>query len=415
MDQLISVGIALALGLLIGAERGWQEREAAEGSRIAGIRTFGLIGLLGGLLALITIRSEHSDILLGFAFLALAVTLIIAHSVDRGSERNYGVTTIIAALITFVLGILTVHGEKNIAVAAAVATTVVLTLKPVLHRWIQAIEGPEFNAALKLLLISVVLLPVLPDKGLGPWDAINPYEIWWMVVLIASISFVSYVSMKIFGPHHGLLLTGFLGGFASSTAVTLNYSRLARQLTIHRVLAAGILIASATMFPRVLLEIAVINHQLVPIIATPLLAMTTVNIIGAFWLWRRQPDDKSGPEVSLPKPFELLPALRFGLLLASIMLLAQAFKSWLGDTGIYVLAAFSGIADVDAITLSLARMAKNGLADNIAAHAIIIATLVNSSVKTALVFFIGGLPLFRYVVGVFMFILATGAISLAMI
>ncbi|MDH5326263.1 MAG: DUF4010 domain-containing protein [Gammaproteobacteria bacterium] len=408
MDQLISLGIALALGLLVGLERGWQEREAAEGSRIAGIRTFGLIGLLGGLWALLAGNSQYSDITLGFAFVGLAIILIVAHTVDRGSQRNYGVTTIIAALITFVLGILTVLGEKNVAVAAAVATTVLLSLKPVLHQWIQKIEILELTAALKLLLISVVLLPVLPDKGFGPWEALNPYEIWWMVVLIASISFISYVSMKLFGAHHGLLLTGFLGGIASSTAVTLNYSHMARTLNIHRVLAAGILIASATMFPRVLLEIAVINHEMIPLTATPLLAMTTVNVLGAFWLWRHQPDTLSPQELARSKPFELLPALRFGLLLVIIMLLAQAFKHWLGDTGIYVLAAFSGIADVDAITLSLARMARNGLADEIAANAIIIATIVNSAVKTALVYFIGGMPLFRYVIWVFLLILAVG-------
>ena len=409
MDQLISLGIALALGLLVGIERGWQERAAAEGSRIAGIRTFGLIGLLGGLWALLASNSQYSDITLGFAFVALAITLIVAHTVDRGTERNYGVTTIIAALITFVLGILTVLGEKSVAVAAAVATTILLSLKPVLHNWIQKVEVLELTAALKLLLISVVLLPVLPDQGFGPWQALNPYEIWWMVVLIASISFISYISMKLFGARHGLLLTAFLGGFASSTAVTLNYSHLARVLTIHRVLAAGILIASATMFPRVLLEITVINHSLVALTAPPLLAMTAVNIVGAFWLWRRQSDNLGNHNVTLPKPFELLPALRFGLLLVIIMLLAQAFKHWLGNTGIYVLAALSGIADVDAITLSLARMAKNGLAAETAAQGIILATIVNSAVKTALVFFIGGMPLFRYIIWVFLMIVLVGA------
>ena len=179
MQTLIDLGLALALGLLVGVERGWQERGAAEGSRIAGIRTFGLIGLLGGLWQLLA--GGAGDVLLGLAFLAFALLMVIAHAAEARVSNDYGVTTLVATLITFVLGALSVRGQQGVAASGAVVTAVILSLKPMLHHWLERIEPNELAAALKLLLISVVILPVLPDQGFGPWQALNPYELWWLV------------------------------------------------------------------------------------------------------------------------------------------------------------------------------------------------------------------------------------------
>ena len=179
VDTILSLGLALALGLLIGLERGWKERTAAEGSRIAGIRTFGLIGLLGGLWEILA--RGVSEILLGFAFLAFALLMVISHVAEARESKDYGITTLIAALITFVLGALSVRGHHTVAGASAVVTTIFLSLKPLLHSWLQNIEANELTAALKLLLLSAVILPVLPNQGYGPWQALNPYELWWPV------------------------------------------------------------------------------------------------------------------------------------------------------------------------------------------------------------------------------------------
>lgn len=406
MDPLVNLGIALALGLMIGSERGWQERRAEEGSRVAGIRTFGLIGLLGGLWALLA--QDMGETLLGFAFLGLTIVLVIAYRQGQQEGHDVGITTLIAALITFALGAFTVRGYAAPAAAGAVATTVLLSLKPTLHRWLSNLEAEEFYAALKLLLISVVLLPVLPNQGYGPWGVLNPYHIWWMVVLIAGLSFAGYIAMKAVGAERGILLTGLLGGLASSTATTLTFARLARHIRLGRVLAAGTLVASATMFPRVLVEVTVINPQLLPALIPPLGLMTLTSIVYGLWLWRRHRGQPHTGKLPLHNPLELKSALQFGLLLSVILVLAEAFRAWQGDTGIYLLAFVSGIGDVDAITLSMARMSTQDLPAEVAERAILIATLTNTLMKGVLVITIAGGEMTRSFLPGLVLVLAVG-------
>src|SRR6266508_2904997 len=223
MELLQRLGLSLFIGLLIGTERGWQERSATEGERVAGIRTVGLLGLLGGLWALLA--QELGTVLLGFSFLAVTLLMIVAHFLDVRAHRDVWITTVIAALLTFVLGATAVQGHEAVAAGGAVITTVILSLKSFLHGWLKKLEETELFAALKLLLMSVVILPWLPDRGYGPWDALNPYDIWFFVVLIAGISFVGYFAMKLAGSTQGIIVTRLLGGMVSSTAVTLSFSR----------------------------------------------------------------------------------------------------------------------------------------------------------------------------------------------
>jgi uncharacterized membrane protein (DUF4010 family) len=413
MPHLLDLGLALAVGLLIGTERGWQVRTAAEGSRIAGIRTFGLIGLLGGLWGLL--GAQLGDVLLGFAFAALTAILIFAHMAEQREDRDYGITTLIAALVTFALGALAVRDFPLVAAAGAVATATLLNLKPVLHRWLLQLEGQELQGGLKLLLISVVLLPVLPNQGYGPGEALNPYEIWWLVVLIAALSYAGYFAMKLAGTHHGVMLTGLLGGLVSSTAVTLNFSRLAQHVDLPKVLAAGILLASATMFSRVALEIGIVNRALLPVLIAPLLIMTIAAITGVAWLWRKREHNAVGEEMQRPKPLELLPALQFGVLLTVIMLLTQLAHNNLGEYGIYVLAAISGLADVDAITLSMARLAHGELDHAVAGRAVIIALLANTLSKSTLILLIAGRRLSRTLLPLMLAIVIAGILALLLI
>ena len=396
METLLNLGLALALGLLVGVERGWQERKAAEGSRIAGIRTFGLIALLGALCELLA--GATSEILLGIAFLGFALLMASAHVAETRTSKDYGVTTLIAALITFMLGALSVRGERVVAAAAAVITTIILSLKPILHRWLQRIAPQELTAALKLLLISVVILPVLPDRGYGPWQALNPHELWWLVVLIALISFAAYCAVKIAGTERGILLAGFLGGLVSSTGVSLQLSRLAGEGLQRNIIAAGILVASATMFVRVLFLAAIVNPGLAKLLGPPTFAMALWLFVAAV-LQTRKPERAALDSFKLRNPVELGQALQFGLLLAIIILASHAARAWLGEAGIYLLAAISGIVDVDAITISLSRLGLGEVSIRSAAFAVLTATMVNTLTKAALVAIIGGSKTAAHVAG----------------
>jgi len=386
-ETFIHLGIAIAIGFIIGLERGWKGRAAEEGMRVAGLRTFGLIGLLGGLWGLLA--ETLGQWLLGFAFLALAVLLVVGHAISVKATKDYGITTVVAALIAFALGALAVTGYMHIAAAGAIVTAMILRLKPVLHSWLTRLEYGELSAILKLALIWIVILPLLPNRGYGPWQAINPYEIWWMVVLIAGISFAGYVAIKTVGASKGLLITGFLGGLVSSTAATLNLSKLAQKKTRIATICAAILLAEAIMFPRILLEVSVVNPALLYPVLLPILLMTSVMVVGVFLLWRKKGQAQEG-ELPVTNPFQIKMALQFGLFLALVMLLAKAAMTWLGETGVYLVAFVSGFADVDAITLSLSSMAAKDLAPEAAINGIVIAAIVNTMFKTFLALFIAG-------------------------
>lgn len=382
------LGLALLVGLLIGVERGWQERATAEGGRVAGIRTFGLIGLGGGLVALLVGPGE--GIALAIAFAALAALIIAAHYVAHRHSETVGITTAVAALVTFLLGAAAGLGYMTAAAASAVVVSALLSIKPALHRWLQRLEYPELTGALKLLLISVVVLPVLPDRGFGPYLALNPYRIWLMVVLIAAISFVGYAAIRLIGPARGLLLTGLVGGLTSSTAVTLTYARLsARAPETAVLLAAGAGFACAIMFVRTLLVVGLLNLPLAGHLAWPLVAAAAVAFVVSALLARRPGSAAAEAPMAIANPFELGPALRFGALLAFIMVLAKAMPAWLGDGGLYLLAALSGLGDVDGIAVSMAETGGAAVALNVAAVTIGIAAAANTIAKAGFALAIG--------------------------
>ncbi|BCX81043.1 hypothetical protein MIT9_P0621 [Methylomarinovum caldicuralii] len=401
--------IALALGFLIGLERGWSKRELEPGRRIAGIRTFGLIALLGALTMLLARESSLWVITLAFA--GLGVLIAAVTYVEAQKTGEYGITTEVAAFIAFVLGALTMTPHVKLAAAAAVITTIVLGTKPVLHAWIRRLSPEELQAVFKLLLISVVLLPILPNRTFDPWNALNPYEIWWMVVLISAISFLGYFAIKIAGPGRGVLLTGLLGGLVSSTAVTLNLSRLARlQPGSERLLAGGIVIASTTMFVRILIVTLLLRPLLTEYLAAPLLAMTAAGYLGTWQLVRRRDGQAavSGAQSGLRNPFELDTALGFGLFLAFILWLTQVLRQWIGEAGVYLTAVLSGLTDVDAITLSLTRLAEDPALLAVAVRGILLAAVVNTLVKGGMAAVIGGWRLGTAVGGVFLGQIAVG-------
>ncbi len=389
------LAVALAIGLLVGLERGWKTRHREEGGRGLGFRTMALIGLAGGLAGLLV--EPLGGVLIGFLVLGLAVLLAVAYRVTSSRRGDVGLTTEVAAIATLLLAVMAGLGQLATAAAGAVIMVLLLGYKSQMHGWLKALNRPELYAAFKLLLISVVVLPLLPNRGFGPWQALNPYVIWWMVVLIATLSFAGYFAIRIAGARKGTLFTGLFGGLASSTATTLNLARLHRdsgeKSRTAKISAAGILLACGTMFPRMLLVASVVHAPLLCDLLWPVLVMTLLLFAPAgLYVWRAGQMEASD-DLLPTNPLELRSAVFFGAVLAAVMLLGRALTEWYGDAGIYVLAAASGIADVDAITLSLAQMAGTEVMLYSAGIGILIASVVNSLVKASMAWGVGGTAL----------------------
>lgn len=391
-EQFLRLGVALAIGLLLGLERGWHARALPEGQRVAGIRTFGIAGLLGGTAAVLS--ETFGALLIAVFFSALTALAVVGHWRASLRSPDVSITTTVALLVAFALGALAGVGELGVAASAAVIVTLLLGFKPELHGMLRRIERKELLATFRLLLISIVLLPVLPNQTVDPWEAVNPYRIWWMVVLVAGISYVGYFAIRLAGRRRGVLLTGLLGGVVSSTAVALNFARMARKnAPMQGLLAAGVGLAAATMFPRMLVMATIIAPSLFKHLVWPLLTASAVAFAGAAWLaWRSEgdPQERGGEGLEPRNPVELKVALPFGLLLALIMVLARAFREWFGDPGLYLLAGVSALGDVDAITLSLASMIERGeTTATVVASATMLAAATNTALKAVLVAAIG--------------------------
>ncbi len=380
--------VALAIGLLIGVERGWQERDSQEGQRVAGVRTYGLIGLLGGVLGVLSL--EFGSLIVGLGLIGLFILLGAFFLAKQMRQGSWSITSLVAALLVYLLGALAVTGQAIIASSLAVVMVLLLSNKPILHGWIRKLEAGELKAAIQLLLMSVVLLPVLPDQGYGPWQVLNPYKIWWMVVLIAGISFVGYFAMKIGGARRGILFTGLFGGLASSTAVTLHLSKLGKQASeIRSVIASAILIACGTMYLRMLILVAIINRSLLPDLWLPIMVMAILTYLPSLFWFHRDSHHIAGPVSAISNPLEIRTALGFGLLLAVVMFLGVFLRETLGDAGVLILSTVTGIADVDAIVLSLIGMAES-ISSQLFVLGCVIAAAMNNLLKALMAGVIGG-------------------------
>jgi uncharacterized membrane protein (DUF4010 family) len=397
-DLAFRLVAALLLGALIGLQRGWVARNLEAGERIAGIRTYALVGLLGGFSALLS--DELMPWVFPVAFLGVSAIALVAYRARLQHERNFSITGLVGLLLTFMLGGIAMSVSVFLAAAGAVVTALILDYKAEIHGLLTKLEEHELDAGLKLLLISVVILPLLPNQGYGPGSAINPYEIWWLVVLIAAISFVGYFAVRMAGARRGILFTSLFAGLSSTTALTLNFARLSRQAPqASRLLAAGILVACGTMFPRLLIYAYLINPEMISLLLLPVAMMALSLFIPAVFIWR-----KIGRTVSLEQPvldrnpLDLSTALYFAVLITVILLLGEWLRDSVGEAGIYVLAAASGIADVDAITLSLTRLSQSSISIETAVLGIVIASAVNNLVKAGLTIWLGDRTLWTLVV-----------------
>ncbi|MEA5512216.1 MgtC/SapB family protein [Crocosphaera sp. UHCC 0190] len=401
MDLTIATQLAIALiiGLIIGLERGWKTRKNPTGHGDGGLRNFGLSGLFGGIAALLA--AKWGIMILGVIFLGLSALVSISYVLTAQKSQDYGTTTEIALLITFALGAMVVSGWMLEAVAIAVIISWLLGLKEELHRYLILLQRQELIATLQLLLIAVVFLPLLPNQSMGPWQAINPRSIGLLVLLIAAISYIGYFSIRILGNHVGLLLTGLFGGIASSTALTLAFSRLAKQREdITILLAAGIALANGMMAPRLLIEIAVINPALAQQLMLPLIVLGINPLIcAAVLVWRLSPS-KSMTPLKLSNPVELGAALQYAALLAILSVLVHGAQAWFGEGGVYVLSAISGLADVDAVGISLAQAVNDNMSIKVGMIGTLLAVAMNTMVKVGMTAIIGGKILAYWCAGI---------------
>ena len=423
LELLLSLALALAIGLLIGLEREQSAPEAGDrkrGSFLGGARTYPLVALAGALSALLT---PHVGPWLVLVVLAgLFAFLGLSYADDIRSGRDRGLTSEIAFIVAFLLGalagtpaVLQPLGQRSLVLlSAAIVVSLALSLKPPLHAMAKQATKDDVFATLKFLVIAVVILPLLPNETFGPLDVLNPFKIGLMVVLIAGIDFVGYVLLRVLGPGRGLGVTGLVGGFASSTAVTLSMSNRARdEPKLAGACALAVVTASTVMCPRLLLAVAVVNRQLISGLGPPLIAMALAGAAAAWVLYRRSGKVRdTGGGLKLANPFELTSALKWGALFTAVLFLSKLATEQLGSGGSYVAGLVAGTTDVDAIALSMASLAKGAIEPQVAVTTIIIGAASNTVTKGILATVIGGVSYGKRVMGAFGAMIAAGGLAI---
>jgi uncharacterized membrane protein (DUF4010 family) len=400
----LQLAVALGLGLLVGLQRERMD------SAIAGIRTFALITLFGALAA------QLGRVFGGWmvaAGLVVVAAFVVAGNLARISkgDGDPGQTTELAAVLMYGIGAWVVVGAMPVAIALGGTVAVLLHLREPLHRFVERIGEGDLKAIMQLVVIALVVLPVLPDRAFGPYGVLNPYQIWWMVVLIVSLSLLGYVAYKLFGARAGTILSGLLGGAISSTATTVTYARRSKEAPeSSRLAAVVVMIASTVVFVRLLVEIAVAARDRFLELAPPLAAMLGVTVVLALaaWLAGRR-ENAEPPEPA--NPAQLKSALVFGALYAAVLLAVAFARERFGTAGLFTVAALSGLTDMDAITLSTARLVSGGGLDpGTGWRAILLAALSNLVFKAGTVAVLGSRRMLGRVAVLFGVALAGGGL-----
>jgi uncharacterized membrane protein (DUF4010 family) len=400
-EPLVSLAVALGVGLLIGLQRqhSAQQDGQPEGQYLGGIRTYPMYALAGGLCVLLA--QKLTLWLLPATLVVLTAPLILAYMQDLKEGKDRGLTSEVSFVLAFLLGVMScsdgviaIDRDRYLIVAAiGVAITTLLATKKPLHGLASRISSEDLYGTLQFLIMAVIVLPLLPNRPIGPLEIINPFSVGLMVVLMSGVSFIGYVAIKLVGAGGGLGLTGLIGGVVSSTAVTLSVSgRAKQQPTLADSCALAVMLASTVMGARVTLVISALNRELLKVILIPLAVMIASGLLVSivlFFLSRKHKEGAHG-EMEFKNPFEIGRALKFAAIFIVVMFISKAAAVHFGNTGTYIAALLGGLTDMDAITLSMARMAGSGLDMKIAAVAILIAAASNTVVKTSLATSLGG-------------------------
>jgi len=413
--------IAILIGALIGIER--EKRRGTEVT-IGGIRTFILLALLGAAGGFLS--EQFATVWPLLIVVALASLTVVAGFLIDVDERKgpIGLITELAAIAVALLGGLATLGQPALAVCLGIIVAALLAYKQPLHGLIDRIGWDDIFAGLRLLIASFIVLPLLPDRTVDPWQALNPRELWLLVVMISGLSMVGYVATRWLGPGRGTIITGLTSGLVSSTAATLAFSRQSREargIDAAHMLAIGTLIAWTVMFARVLVISFAVYPALLRQLVMPIAIMALASVASvAVLYWRhlrskKMKDDQNGgsADIAVTTPFSLTQAAKFGLLYAMILLLVKIAGDLDRQEGLYVIAALAGLTDVDAITLSMSQYARGGGAVPIVISAIVIATLTNTFVKAGMAATIGGAQYRRPILAATALIAAVGTAAIA--
>jgi uncharacterized membrane protein (DUF4010 family) len=374
---------ALAAGLLIGLERGWAQRAFGAGHRVAGFRTFGLVGLAGGIAGLLP------DLIAAVLLCAVALTLVAGY-VRKATDARLSATTTISGVLTLAIGLAAVRLGPVIALAAAAGAVALLSARSSMHALLRGLNEAEVEAVARFALVALVVLPLLPDAEFGPYGAWNPRRIWMVVVMVTAFGLVGYVAARRFGSARSALVVAGTGALVSSTAVTADYARrLAREPEARGALTAGIALASLVMFLRVQMVTLALVPRALPVLALLLAPAAVVAALFALLAWRRQ-NGAGGPPVRLGNPFDFAPALLLAALVALFSLVAHWALERFGGQGIAVVLGLTGLLDVDAAVMTLSGMPATAVSDATAGVVLAVPVLANTGVKAVLAIALGG-------------------------
>ncbi len=395
-ERLIGLGIALAIGLLVGLQREWAE------DKPVGIRSFALIALVGGLSALLLDQLGGWPIAAGL----VALGLILARHQQR--EQDGGVTTLVAALVVYLIGAAAVAGFWIHAAVLGGTVTLLLYWKEPMHQWVERIGSDDFRIIARFVLITLVILPILPDKAFGPYDVFNPFETWLLVSLIVAINLAGYIALRVVGTRSGGWIAGAIGGLVSSTATTLSYSGLSRRVTKLGPLAAlVVLVASTVVYPRMMLEVSVVAPDLLSTLAAPVITYAALMLVLAGLVSWRMDSSLASDLPERENPAQIRMALSFAALYVGILFAVAAVRDLVGDEALYVVAFLSGLTDVDALTLSVSQLyGRDEVPADTAWRAIFLASISNLLFKVGAAATLGSASLRRW-------ILPSGTVALA--
>ncbi len=376
MDSLIvRLGLALAIGLLVGLERGWRERETPDGGRAAGIRTYGISGLLGGVLAALAVSLDATSILIA-GFLAFTAVFAWYKTREAAHEDNYSVTGIIAGLSVFALGALAVVGDQLAAAAGGAALAAVLASRDVLHGLLRRLSWIELRSAMVLAVMTAIVLPLLPASAIDPWGGFNPYQVWLFTVLTAAISFLGYIAVRVLGTTRGVLVGGLAGAVVSSTAVTVALARTAAGGANPLPLAGAATLAAGVSVLRVTGIVVIVAPAVLGVAGLAILAAVAgFTVCGSMFLMR---GSMASDGSDLPRnPFDLRALLIFASSFAIVSTISAALANE-NAGGVVATSAISGIFDVDVAVLSALRLQGQQVHLEVIGHAVLLALTTNA-------------------------------------
>lgn len=383
MDTLLArLGLALAIGLLIGLERGWRERDAPDRSRTAGIRTYGISGLLGGVFAALAQSLDAVSVLIA-GFLGFTAVFAFYKAREAAHDEDFSVTGVMAGLAVFALGGLAVVGDYAAAAGAAAALAALLASREVLHGLLKRLTWIELRSALILAVMTAIVLPLLPNRTVDPWGGLNPWEIWLFTVMTAAISYLGYIAVRILGQTRGLAISAVCGALISSTAVTLALGRMAASGEGSRHLAGAATLAAMVSLARIALIVGLVEPRVLIVIFPAALAAAAV--FGLFSvLMLAKGVDAGDVGTSSRSPFDLGPLMLFALLFGTVSTINAALAGYVGAEGLVTATAISGVVDADVAVLSVLRLVGKSITAEVAGQAVLAAIAINAVFRVVL-------------------------------